>query len=335
MPTLDHVAAIARIATLTTDPDRPAGADAAARVLAHAFRGDASSLVTLDPVSGAHRAVAEVDYPRQVGRCLTVEFPRSPWFDIVLAERMPPSISRQVDQSFRQGELYQQVIEPAGFRDGMTAALRHDGRYVGLVHLSSAAKDRFDDVARATLQAMAPALAVLVDPFRSVGSAPTARSGRTQPRRAAVVDGRVVELPGRQRPTVLTDVELRELIAGFEAGPGDRLRIVWPVEHQWHRVHLERSAELGVVVTEWARPLPYQLTDREIDVLTRVSLGQSNRAIAEELVVSVRTVHTHLEHLLRKTGAAGRARLCALALHDGLVRPSAPLLAANPWWGTR
>ena len=42
---------------------------------------------------------------------------------------------------------------------------------------------------------------------------------------------------------------------------------------------------------------------------------------------SPRTVHSHIEHLLRKTGAASLAEATALAVRDGLLRPAPDHLA--------
>jgi DNA-binding NarL/FixJ family response regulator len=62
-------------------------------------------------------------------------------------------------------------------------------------------------------------------------------------------------------------------------------------------------------------------------VLTRAATGQTNQAIAQALFLSPRTVHSHIEHLLRKTGAASRAEATALAVRDGLLRPAPDHLA--------
>ncbi|MFF7070051.1 LuxR family transcriptional regulator [Streptomyces pseudovenezuelae] len=45
----------------------------------------------------------------------------------------------------------------------------------------------------------------------------------------------------------------------------------------------------------------------ELEVLTRAATGRTNQAIAQALFLSPRTVHSHIEHLLRKAGAASRA----------------------------
>lgn len=51
------------------------------------------------------------------------------------------------------------------------------------------------------------------------------------------------------------------------------------------------------------------ITSREVDVLDLVVQGLTNAQIAERLVLSPRTVETHVAHLLAKTGAANRAEL--------------------------
>jgi DNA-binding CsgD family transcriptional regulator len=53
----------------------------------------------------------------------------------------------------------------------------------------------------------------------------------------------------------------------------------------------------------------YRVTSREMDVLMLVVAGESNGAIAEQLVLSPRTVETHVASLLSKTGATNRAEL--------------------------
>ncbi|GAB2577716.1 DNA-binding response regulator [Paractinoplanes abujensis] len=63
------------------------------------------------------------------------------------------------------------------------------------------------------------------------------------------------------------------------------------------------------------------LTVREIDVLTLVGAGLSNDEIAGALVISVKTVKTHLTHLLAKLRARDRAQLVIAAYDSGLVRP--------------
>jgi two-component system, NarL family, response regulator NreC len=63
---------------------------------------------------------------------------------------------------------------------------------------------------------------------------------------------------------------------------------------------------------------PDDLTDREVDVLRRIALGHTNREIAEQLYLSVRTVETHRQHIQRKLGLDTRAELVAYAVKHGM-----------------
>lgn len=59
---------------------------------------------------------------------------------------------------------------------------------------------------------------------------------------------------------------------------------------------------------------PYRLTARELDVLSWIVRGKSNRDAAEILGMSARTVDKHLEHLYTKLGVENRTSATALVL---------------------
>lgn len=82
-------------------------------------------------------------------------------------------------------------------------------------------------------------------------------------------------------------------------------------------------AELGVVLPERPQPRrrPEELTRRERDVLRLLAQGRSNDGIAAELVLSVRTVESHVASIYSKIGVSGRtarAAATAYALANGL-----------------
>ncbi len=64
---------------------------------------------------------------------------------------------------------------------------------------------------------------------------------------------------------------------------------------------------------------PDDLTPREVEVLGLLALGYMNPEIAEQLVLSVRTVETHRANIQRKTGINTRAELIAYAIDNRLV----------------
>ncbi|MFF3374846.1 response regulator [Streptomyces sp. NPDC002680] len=62
------------------------------------------------------------------------------------------------------------------------------------------------------------------------------------------------------------------------------------------------------------------LTPREREVTALAAQGKSNAEIAEDLVLSVLTVRTHIQRSLTKLGARDRAQLVVIAYQTGLVR---------------
>jgi DNA-binding CsgD family transcriptional regulator len=62
------------------------------------------------------------------------------------------------------------------------------------------------------------------------------------------------------------------------------------------------------------------LTARERQVVALIAQGKSNREIAEELVVGVRTVEAHVTRILNKLGFSSRAQIAVWAVEKGLAR---------------
>ncbi|MEV0203546.1 response regulator transcription factor, partial [Nonomuraea sp. NPDC050691] len=81
-----------------------------------------------------------------------------------------------------------------------------------------------------------------------------------------------------------------------------------------------RSRAAGGVDGAPAGP-PLGLTARELEVLRLVTAGRSNREIAGELVIAVKTVSVHVSNILAKLGVASRGEAAATAhrlrLFDG------------------
>jgi DNA-binding NarL/FixJ family response regulator len=96
-------------------------------------------------------------------------------------------------------------------------------------------------------------------------------------------------------------------------------------------VDVTRQIGPEVATLAWATPVlakaapsrreryPDGLTQREVEVLRLVSAGHSNLEIAEELVMSVRTVERHITNLYAKLGARNRADATAYAMRHHLV----------------
>ena len=86
-------------------------------------------------------------------------------------------------------------------------------------------------------------------------------------------------------------------------------------------LHPEVAAKL---MHEFTSPQPAdnpveQLTEREMDVLRQIARGKSNKEIADALIISEKTVKTHVSNILSKLHLADRTQAAIYALRQRLV----------------
>jgi DNA-binding NarL/FixJ family response regulator len=121
----------------------------------------------------------------------------------------------------------------------------------------------------------------------------------------------------------VAQLELARALAA-RGGPGDRGQAERAAETC---VQVARRIGLGPTATSATTLLagltgigsgPSALTAREREIAAFVAGGDSNRAIAERLVLSERTVETHVRSILSKLGLTNRTQVAAWAQRSGL-----------------
>jgi DNA-binding NarL/FixJ family response regulator len=105
---------------------------------------------------------------------------------------------------------------------------------------------------------------------------------------------------------------------GKDAEPAEIVRAVQTVAGGGSYI----SPTLAGYLLDDARAI--RLTGREEEILRLVAAGETDLDIAEELVISVHTVHSHLDRIRAKTGHHRRVDLTRFAIDRGLVPPSEP-----------
>jgi DNA-binding NarL/FixJ family response regulator len=63
------------------------------------------------------------------------------------------------------------------------------------------------------------------------------------------------------------------------------------------------------------------LSRRELDVLSAMTLGATDKEIADRLVISHNTARKHVQNILRKLGAHSKLEAVVIAVREGVVRP--------------
>ncbi|RIK53275.1 MAG: DNA-binding response regulator [Chloroflexi bacterium] len=106
-----------------------------------------------------------------------------------------------------------------------------------------------------------------------------------------------------------------------EVSPHDLVQAIRDVYHGESSLHPAIARKL---IRELNRPtaLPPSdepLTEREAEVLILVARGLSNQDIANKLVISERTVRTHVSNILGKLHLANRTQAALYALKEGLT----------------
>ena len=132
--------------------------------------------------------------------------------------------------------------------------------------------------------------------------------------------------PGSEIVLLTMERDLSLVRRGLEAGArgyllkdAAHLDLIEAVRHAADgRQYLPTSLTAGLEHDEGdtARPV---LSPREIEVLRLMAFGHTNREIAEQLSLSVRTVETHRSHIQQKLGLDSRPELTRYALDSGLI----------------
>lgn len=76
---------------------------------------------------------------------------------------------------------------------------------------------------------------------------------------------------------------------------------------------------LSQVETQQQAPYVEKLTGRELEVLKHMASGHSNQEIAEQMNLSMATVHTHVSHVLAKLNASNRTQAVIFGMRAGLI----------------
>ena len=151
-----------------------------------------------------------------------------------------------------------------------------------------------------------------------------------------------VELPGLNGLAVLRELHTQFdenvpviLVSTDHADPFDRTAgllvgaedyLVKPVDSGELAARVRRSLRRAGALSNGvgkvqAAPVQLSLSPRENEILRLLAAGRSQKEIATALVISSKTVATHIQHVLGKLGVHSRAEAVAAAYRRGLVEP--------------
>lgn len=108
-----------------------------------------------------------------------------------------------------------------------------------------------------------------------------------------------------------------------DVSPDDLAEAIRAAQRGEARLHPDIARKLMEQVAQQGdlarQDLPMDLTGRELEVVQLVAQGLSNSEIAEALVISEKTVKTHVSNILGKLHLDDRTQLAIYAIKHGLV----------------
>ena len=285
---------------------------------------DAAALLAWDPLAGGHVVIGSSTYDSATLTGLGEPYARTDPYQRMLSTHHPLRIN-DLPYDYRKTALYQEVLRPAGFGDGMSACLfAGNGAYAGMLHMSAESPTAFASRHVLLVGALTASLGQLCS-LRRLRSTllPTDEVAR-----ASLVDhaGRPRSVDEFEPATCVEDPAFLRFAERLLKTRSRVLSGVWPVHEGWVSLKVECVQDpllehlTALLVTESPWQPSYGLSVRELDILNGLAQGASNQRIASERSISVRTVTTHVERILVKLGQESRAGAAAKAAREGLLR---------------
>lgn len=276
--------------------------------------------------------------------------------DSAVVESLRPSVAPDIELTgyhrrtlpFSLGDLpvpaeelptWADCLAPAGFGEGLgVALLEPDGRYVGMLSLLFAGRQRPSRAMRDRLTQLAPLIARGLSPMRPL----LATARLVQGAGAGAVlhrDGNTYRLSGLDDHPILVAHSPVVEIARNALLAGQMYRsFMWPTDNDPGRTgHLGITVLAATDAPGWALGTVVvtpdadcrDLTARELEVLGLIVDGRSNQQIASRLSIAPRTAAAHIEHILHKLGAATRTLAAIIAEREGCYVP--PSTSRRAW----
>jgi DNA-binding CsgD family transcriptional regulator len=330
----EHIAIeVARIAAM---PDGPAERAAALLEPLHQLLPfDGAWLALCEEQRRGHRSLVSTGWDRRTAAYLDGPVPVDEIEQLGMTRSRTPLRLADLPSPASELRSWAECLLPAGFHEGLgMCLLAPEGRLLGFLGLFTGSSAVPSHAARDLLAALGPVLAQAVDPLRSAAAA--ARTVHSAI--AAVIVTRTGDL--QALPGLPDHAALRPgspvLTAASKLLDGRQISFLF-------HVPTEPAGYLTVTALDVPDNSPHHLsaivvlspcgdlqglTRRELEVLGLLIAGQHNAEAAQQLVVTQRTIATHIEHILTKLDADTRALAAVRAQRRGLYIPPA-LLASE------
>jgi DNA-binding CsgD family transcriptional regulator len=294
-------------------------------VVAEHISTTGSALTLYDPVSERHTVLCSIGFdPAVTTYLISPGFLRDDvGYRVLIEDQSMRAICwREVEGDYQQTVSPVEVFKPSGILGGASVRLTTpDGRYTGDLHIGTTDVSLPDRACMEALRDAARLIATATDISRRLGQLLNDPSAVDEERPGAILShrGETFGLPGRQMPAVLVEdssVSAR-ILAWRNAGAAVPATFRHYLDGRWWRLRLVPVA-VGTIVEAELDELPHGLTRRGVDILTLLSLGLHNSAIARRLDIAERTSAHHVEMVMARLGVRTRTAAASMAIDEGL-----------------
>jgi DNA-binding CsgD family transcriptional regulator len=251
---------------------------------------------------------------------------------------LPPAISSvrpEYRDDFLESRIYRDHLRENGFLDGMSMELFADKRYVGIAHFSAKSPLGFSEDARRAASGVRGLLAALIlqSDISSVTATPTTMAPASSTTHVEHAETAWYSFPARHSsaplgrspvPSFLLSATFSQHLAQFRSGDLPGARHLWEHADGLVRLDLRRvnaEGETAVGIERVSASDHFQLSLRELRVLSLLCAGHDDMSIATRLHLSPRTVESHVLNARRKLGAKNRVEAVVRAITTASYLP--------------
>lgn len=317
--------AVGRIAAVASEQaPQAARAQSVLEELRSLIPFEAAEINTLHPITGEVTPLASIGYETEVLNHL-----HSDRFTELMRALALPMTGKPIRMKDLPGDpadnwAVGDVLLPAGYSEGLTMCLRtNDGRVTGVINLSTTSKAHPSDIARDAIGNLCSVLANMADQTQS-GKWLSMLIGSGKIAVGLSPEGDPISLPGLPVHELFKPGSDLMSFAHKSLGRNTWSSFIWAQlpDGDMYRIRVmpcsgDSQPMSAVISLDVAGVSP--LSHRELEVLTLAANGLSNLEIGSALLISSRTVGSHIEHILDKLGAPNRAAAAAMAIAEGLI----------------
>jgi len=207
-----------------------------------------------------------------------------------------------------------------GLKFHATIPITIEGRKVGLINLVSKESQQLADKELSVLNTISELVSISIQRTRMQGLPGDQSSHKHAPLREVL--SRVV-VPGMEELASKLLEAKSFMVQGNRSQAAHQVETTLKQTEELHRqlsLILDETEEKTRETTDKTIHYPTSpLTARELEVLSLVKKGYTNKSIAEQLFVSERTIKFHLSSILSKLLARTRTEAVETAIHRGLL----------------